>query len=225
MGDTTAGAVSHGKDALAMTRIAPLIAALVASALAQQQDPGVISDPGMYGPQVEIVHLYYDQWPTGRLFHKPARQVLTGAGIAVSRSGRMFSNYPPALDPMNQAYTVAEIFSNNTERPYPSSSINSPPGGRINNTVFPPTGAGLTEYFIGVQSVVVDPADRLWVLDTGRVATANGTQLTAAYGGPKLVGIDLETNAVFKTIVFEPIAAPADSVRHSYIMCGLRLLE
>lgn len=130
----------------------------------------------------------------------------------MSRSGRMFSNYPPALDPMNTAYTVAELFSNNTERPYPSAAINNPPGGRINNTVFPPTGAGTADYFVGVQSVVIDPADRLWVLDTGRVANQNGTQLTAAYGGPKLVGIDLTTDTIFNTIIFDPMAAPADSV-------------
>lgn len=179
-----------------------LFAACVAIAFAQtvQQDPGVISDPGKAGPQVEIVHLYYDEWPTG---------------IAVSRTGRMFSNYPPALDPNDQQYTVAELFANNTERPYPSAEINSPPGGRIDNSKYPPTGAGDAQHFVGVQSVVIDPADRLWVLDTGRVATSNGTQLTASYGGPKLVGIDLTTNSVFKTIVFDPTAAPADSVSSS----------
>lgn len=124
----------------------------------------------------------------------------------------MFSNYPPALEPTNQAYTVAELFSNNTERPYPSAQINSPPGGRINYTDYPPTGAGTPNYLVGVQSVVVDPADRLWILDTGRVATQNGTQLTASYGGPKLIGVDLTTDTIFKTIVFDPTAAPADSV-------------
>lgn len=134
-------------------------------------------------------------------------------GVAVSRSGRMFSNYPPALDPTNQAYTVAELFSNNTEQPYPNSEINSPPGGRIDNSTYPPTGLGNSNYLIGVQSVVIDPADRLWILDTGRVATQNGTMLNAAYGGPKLIGVDLETNSVFTTIVFDPMAAPGDSVR------------
>jgi hypothetical protein len=39
----------------------------------------VISDPGALGGPLEVVHLYYDQWPTG---------------ITVSRSGRKFSNYP-----------------------------------------------------------------------------------------------------------------------------------
>lgn len=129
----------------------------------------------------------------------------------------MFSNYPPALDPMDQAYTVAELFSNNTEQPYPSREINSPPGGRIDNSTYPPTGLGNSQYLIGVQSVVIDPADRLWILDTGRVATQNGTMLNAAYGGPKLVGVNLETNSVFKTIVFDPMAAPGDSVNASSV--------
>ena len=137
---------------------------------------------------------------------------LTSLGIAVSASGRMFSNYPPALDPKNQAYTVAELFANNTEQPYPSAEINTPPAGRINYTNYPPTGTSYTNYFIGVQSVVIDPADRLWILDTGRAATDNGTQVPAAYGGPKLIGIDLTTDQIFQTVVFDPTAAPADSV-------------
>ena len=64
-------------------------------------------------------------------------------GIAVSSTGRKFSNYPPALDAnntkdaTNAKYTVAELTSSNTERPYPSVEINSPPGGAINYTTFP----------------------------------------------------------------------------------------
>lgn len=52
-----------------MRRFGTVVAALTAAAAAQtvQQDPGVIRDPGTYGPQVEIVHLYYDQWPTGAI--------------------------------------------------------------------------------------------------------------------------------------------------------------
>lgn len=135
-------------------------------------------------------------------------------GIAVSASGRMFSNYPPALDPNNQQYTVAELHANNTETPYPRAKISSPPAGRIDYTNFPPTGTSYTNYFIGVQSVVIDPADRLWVLDTGRAAASNGTQVPAAYGGSKLIGIDLTTDQILQTIVFDPMAAPADSVSY-----------
>lgn len=57
----------------------------------------------------------------------------------------------------------------------------------------------------------MDPADRLWVLDTGRVQTPNGTIVEATYGGPKLVGINLSNNTVFQTIVFPPSVAPGDS--------------
>ena len=130
----------------------------------------------------------------------------------MSAKGRKFSNYPPALDPKNLAYTVAELSPNNTETPYPNAQINSPPGGRINYTTTPPTGANYQDRFIGVQSAVIDPEDRLWILDTGRAATPDGTMVPASYGGPKLVGIDLTTNSIFKTIVFSPTAAPADSV-------------
>ena len=124
----------------------------------------------------------------------------------------MFSNYPPALDANNQKYTVAELMGNSTEVPFPNAEINSPPGGSINYTTTPPTGANYQNYLIGVQSVVIDPANRLWILDTGRAATPNGTIVPASYGGPKLIGVDLTNNTIFKTIVFDPTSAPADSV-------------
>ena len=27
----------------------------------------LVSDPGVYGPPIELVHLYYDEFPTGTL--------------------------------------------------------------------------------------------------------------------------------------------------------------
>jgi sugar lactone lactonase YvrE len=62
-----------------------------------------------------------------------------------------------------------------------------------------------------VQSVVIDALDRLWILDTGRVQSPDGVLLLASYGGPKLVGVNLKTNKVFKTIVFPPDVAYVDS--------------
>ncbi|MCJ1313334.1 hypothetical protein MMC25_007011 [Agyrium rufum] len=175
-----------------LSQIALGVSLLLPSTTAQN----ILSDPGTYGPSPEIVHLYYEEWPTG---------------IAVSKTGRKFSNYPPALDPTDQQYTVAELKSNNTEVPYPSAAMNLPPGGRINMTTVPATGANYQNYLIGVQSVVIDPADRLWILDTGRVATPNGTMVPASYGGPKLIGINLTNDTIFQTIVFGPDAAPSDS--------------
>jgi sugar lactone lactonase YvrE len=67
------------------------------------------------------------------------------------------------------------------------------------------------DYLIGVQSVVIDPLDRLWILDTGRVQAPDGVLLAATYGGPKLVGVNLTTNEVFKTIVFPADVAYPDS--------------
>lgn len=139
-------------------------------------------------------------------------------GITVSRTGRKFSNYPPGLDANNTndgsngKYTVAELDSTtNTERPYPSADFNNPPGGAINYSTTPPTGANYQNHLIGVQSVVLDPLDRLWILDTGRALTPKGALVPASYGGPKLVGVSLTNDSVIRTIVFPPTVAYADS--------------
>jgi sugar lactone lactonase YvrE len=50
-----------------------------------------------------------------------------------------------------------------------------------------------------VQSVVVDPANRLWILDT-----AAPSFQAPVPGGAKLVAVDLATNKVVKTIVLPP---------------------
>lgn len=60
-------------------------------------------------------------------------------GIAVSAAGRKFSSYPSGLDANNTKYSVAELVSNDTETPYPSVEINTPPGGSINYTTSPPS--------------------------------------------------------------------------------------
>lgn len=51
----------------------------------------------------------------------------------------------------------------------------------------------------------------MWILDTGRVLTPDNVLLLATYGGPKLIGVNLTTNSVFKTIVFPPTVAYGDS--------------
>jgi sugar lactone lactonase YvrE len=50
---------------------------------------------------------------------------------------------------------------------------------------------------VSVQSVVVDPLDRLWILDTGSPMFQPTTP-----GGPKLVCVDLLRDEVVKTITF-----------------------
>lgn len=81
-------------------------------------------------------------------------------------------------------YTVAEVRKGKAV-PYPNQKINRHEKG------------SLKDCFVSVQSVVVDPKDRLWVLDTGSIQFGPAT-----YGGTKIVGIDLKTNQVFKTILF-----------------------
>ncbi|KAG7048124.1 major royal jelly protein [Colletotrichum scovillei] len=177
-----------------------LVAALAGLHPARAQN--LIFDSGRSGPSLEVVHLYNDQWPTG---------------VAVSSTGRRFSNYPGGLDPNNTndgtngKYTVAELFDNNIEKPYPSAEFNNPPGGAINFTTTPPTGANYKNYLIGVQSVVIDSADRLWILDTGRVLTPQGVLVPASVGGAKLVGVNLTTNSIIKTIVFPNTVAYPDT--------------
>lgn len=111
----------------------------------------------------------------------------------------------------NNKYTIAELVSNTTEKAFPSLAINNPPGGAINYTTYPPTCAGYSQYLIGSQSIVIDSADRAWILDTGRAALPNGTLPYASYGGPKLVGVSLQNNSVFQTIVFPTTVAYPDS--------------
>lgn len=57
---------------------------------------------------------------------------------------------------------------------------------------------------VSVQSVVVDPVDRLWILDTGSPLFQ-----PTKYGGPKLVCVDLKTDQVSKKILFpQDVALP-----------------
>ncbi|WP_422769106.1 L-dopachrome tautomerase-related protein [Plantactinospora sp. WMMC1484] len=120
--------------------------------------------------RLETVHTFPDAMPTG---------------VTVSRQGRIFVNFPRWGDRVET--TVAELVDGAC-RPYPDQDWNSPAGNDDNGA------------FVSVQSVVVDPTDRLWVLDTG----SPGFQPTRP-GGPKLVCIDLDTDLVTQTILF-----PAD---------------
>ena len=104
-------------------------------------------------------------------------------GVTVSKQGRIFANFPRWGD--NVRYTVVEVKKGRLV-PFPSANMSSP------HSKWP-----RAKRLVSVQSVVVDPKDRLWMLDTGSVKM--GAILP---DGPKLVGVNLQTNRVFKTIVF-----------------------
>ena len=108
-------------------------------------------------------------------------------GVTVSRQGRIFVNYPKWGDDVD--FTVAEITSGR-EVAFPSAAINRYEPSRAADTL------------VSVQSVVVDPADRLWILDTGSIRFGPPVE-----NGPKLVCVDLATNRVVKKILFPPDVA------------------
>lgn len=110
-------------------------------------------------------------------------------GVTVSHQGRIFVNFPKWGDDVR--FTVAELRDG---RPvaYPSEAFNQT---QTDN---------LAAALVSVQSVVVDPRDRLWILDTGSPLF----QLTQ-YGGPKLICVDLNSDRIIKTILFpQQVALP-----------------
>ncbi len=121
-------------------------------------------------------------------------------GVTVSHTNRIFVNFARWGDDI--PFTVGEVV-NGKAVPYPNAEINNWPGRALPN----PNAFGHTSdqeaadqaHFVSVQSVVVDPAERLWVLDTGAPLLMNTVP-----GGPKLVAIDLATNKVVKTILLPP---------------------
>jgi sugar lactone lactonase YvrE len=115
-------------------------------------------------------------------------------GVAVSQTGRIFVNFPHWSEAWG--FSVMELLPGGSLRPFPDEIWN------------PGVGApGLLphEYFISVQSIYIDSADFLWVLDTGNPRFAG-----VIADGPKLVRIDLRNNRVVQVIPFpEQIALPA----------------
>lgn len=110
-------------------------------------------------------------------------------GVTVSQSGRIFVNFPRWGDKVD--YTVAEVVKGKTV-PYPNAKIDNP------------NSSDQSKSLISVQSVVVDPLDRLWILDTGSIQFG-----PTKPGGPKLIGVDLKQNRIFKTILFpQDVALP-----------------
>jgi len=110
-------------------------------------------------------------------------------GVTVSQQGRIFVNFPKWGDDVQ--FTVAELRKGEAVA-YPDVEINQTD---LND---------LAAAFVSVQSVVVDPVDRLWILDTGSPLFQ-----PTKYGGPKLVCINLNTGQVNKRILFpQEVALP-----------------
>lgn len=106
-------------------------------------------------------------------------------GVTISKSGRLFVNYPKWSDQYLNA--VVEVGKDGTAKPFPDEKWNRWDGK--SNT------AG--DHFVCVQSVVVDEDGMLWILDPA--APLLGPVVP---GGPKMVQVDLRTNTVVRVINF-----------------------
>jgi sugar lactone lactonase YvrE len=124
--------------------------------------------------ELEVVHLFNGAMPTG---------------VTVSRAGRIFVNFPKWGDDVE--FTVAEIRDGQLSA-YPNAEVNDCSGNADPDAL------------VSVQSVVVDPADRLWILDTGSPMFS-----PTSHGGPKLVRVNLDRDEVEGVILFpEDVALP-----------------
>jgi sugar lactone lactonase YvrE len=115
---------------------------------------------------IEPIFRFYDAMPTG---------------VTVAADGRIFVNFPRWGDEV--PFTVGVIRNGKVEA-YPDAKIN----------IFDPLNPG--ETLGSVQSVVIDAANRLWILDTAAPGFS-----PPVLGGAKLIAVDLATNKVVKTIV------------------------
>ncbi len=109
-------------------------------------------------------------------------------GIAVSKTGRMFTNYPLWNQP--HKYDVVEISGINSRKPYPNEEANSWKDGED----------GVRKW-VCVQAVYIDDDDKLWVLDPASPYFKGVYQHSY-----KLVKFNLETDKPEKIYRFNYVA-------------------
>ncbi|MEH2247782.1 L-dopachrome tautomerase-related protein [Nostoc sp.] len=131
---------------------------------------------------LEIITLFYDPMPIG---------------VVVSKQGRIFISYPRLVDD-DIKFTVAELKQphqkNGNPVPYPNAEIHYS------------DSAPTSKRLLSVQGITLDARDRLWLLDHAKIK-----QNPVPPGGPKLVGIDLETDQIFQKIIFPESVASVNS--------------
>lgn len=115
-------------------------------------------------------------------------------GITMSGQGRIFVNFPRWVG--NPRYSVAELMSDGSLRPYPDEEWNRWGGGV----------ADAGRHFVCVQSVYADNKGFLWILDPASPGLKGVIR-----GGAKLVKVDLSSNKVAQVINFDETIATHDS--------------
>lgn len=125
------------------------------------------------------------------VFHDDEFQL---TGVSISKTGRLFVNYPRWPDRYWNAVVV--VGKDGSAKPFPDDAWN-----RWDGTM-PTAGRA----FVCVQSIVVDDQDALWVLDPAAPLLAK-----VIPGGAKMVKADLKTNRVVKAYAFGPDVAKPNS--------------
>ncbi len=109
-------------------------------------------------------------------------------GVAISHTGRLFTNFP--LWPGPHKYDVVEVTSTNSAVPFPNEEWNSWKQGEDGSNKW-----------VCVQSVYVDDSDYLWVLDPA------SPHIKGVYKHSyKLVKFNLQTNSIERIYRFNYIA-------------------
>lgn len=127
-----------------------------------------------------------------QVFADPTYQL---TGVAISKTGRLFTNYP-LWTPSIYKYALVEVLPGNQVKPYPDAAMNS----------WKPGESGKNKW-VCVQAAYIDADDVMWVIDPA------APKLDKVYQQSyKLVKINLGTNKVERTYTFEGIAD-----EHSYL--------
>src|SRR5579871_3374246 len=115
-------------------------------------------------------------------------------GVTVSKTGRLFVNFPRWSDSYLNA--IVEVMPDGSTTPYPDEMWN--------RWDLKPSTA--SKQFVCVQSVVIDEADMMWAIDPASPLLAANV-----IGGAKLVKIDLKSNSVKQVILFDADVTPPGS--------------
>lgn len=116
-------------------------------------------------------------------------------GVAISKNGRLFTDYPLWAGP--HQYSLVEVFPGNKVKPYPDVAMNNWKKGDDGQNKW-----------VCVQAVYIDNDNVMWVIDPA--APKLGKVYQQSY---KLVRINLNTNKVERTYGFA--GGPVDE--HSYL--------
>jgi sugar lactone lactonase YvrE len=114
-------------------------------------------------------------------------------GVAVSKEGRIFVNYPRWSESI--PFSVGELMDSGEVVPFPDKEWNQ----------WDPSVAA-EDHLVCVQSVTIDANNNLWILDPASPLLQGVVQ-----GGPKLLKCNLVTNEIEQTVRFVPMITEKNS--------------